>query len=74
MDYLAQTAGLLAKLFPSLLAGFLITIGVAAVAIPMALALGLALLPARMSNIALVEFRPAEQRNSLEIALGGWRD
>ena len=54
MDYLAQTAGLLAKLFPSLLAGFLITIGVAAVAIPMALALGLALLPARMSNHALV--------------------
>jgi polar amino acid transport system permease protein len=54
MDYLAQTAVLLAKLFPSLLAGFLITIGVAAVAIPMALALGLALLPGRMSDLAIV--------------------
>jgi His/Glu/Gln/Arg/opine family amino acid ABC transporter permease subunit len=54
MDYLAQTAVLLAKLFPSLFAGFLITIGVAAVAIPMTLALGLALLPGRMSNLALV--------------------
>lgn len=54
MDSLAQTAILLTKLFPSLLAGFLITLGVAAVAVPMALALGILLLPARMSALAPV--------------------
>lgn len=48
MDYLAQTAVLATRLFPSLMAGFAITIMVAAAAIPIALLLGLALLPLRL--------------------------
>jgi His/Glu/Gln/Arg/opine family amino acid ABC transporter permease subunit len=54
MDYLAQTAMLLLKVLPNLLAGFLITVAVAALAIPIALSLGLLLLAARMWGAAFV--------------------
>ena len=48
MDYLAQTAVLLSGLFPKLLAGFLVTLAVAAAAAPLALLFGLLLLAPRM--------------------------
>ena len=54
MDYLAQTAQLLIRLYPDLLAGFFITTGVAACAMPLALLLGLALVVPRMSAHAVV--------------------
>jgi His/Glu/Gln/Arg/opine family amino acid ABC transporter permease subunit len=54
MDYLAQTAILLWSLFPNLLAGFLVTLGVAGAAIPLALALGLLLLAPRMAKSRFV--------------------
>lgn len=50
MDYLAQTALLLWGLLPKLVAGFLVTLGVAGAAIPLALALGLLLLAPRMAR------------------------
>jgi His/Glu/Gln/Arg/opine family amino acid ABC transporter permease subunit len=50
MDYAAQTAFFLIREFPHLLAGFLVTLGVAAAAIPLALALGLMLLAPRMAR------------------------
>jgi polar amino acid transport system permease protein len=50
MDYAAQTAHFLIREFPQLLAGFLITIGVASAAIPLALLLGLLLLAPRMAK------------------------
>ncbi len=50
MDYAAQTAVFLLAQFPKLLAGFLITVGIAAAAIPLALALGLALLAPRLAK------------------------
>ncbi|HZI83817.1 MAG TPA: amino acid ABC transporter permease [Casimicrobiaceae bacterium] len=50
MDYAAQTAVFLLAQFPKLLAGFLITVGISAAAIPLALALGLALLAPRMAK------------------------
>src|SRR5437016_7346747 len=50
MDYLAQVAVLLAGLFPKLVAGFLVTLGVAAAAIPLALVFGLLLLVPRMEK------------------------
>jgi polar amino acid transport system permease protein len=54
MDYLAQTAVLFSNLFPKLLAGFLVTLTVAAAAMPLALAFGLLLLLPRMERSALV--------------------
>jgi His/Glu/Gln/Arg/opine family amino acid ABC transporter permease subunit len=54
MDYAAQTAHLLIREFPHLFAGFLITIGVAGAATPIALALGLLLVPLRMTKIRVV--------------------
>ncbi len=54
MDYAAQTAVFLIGQFPKLLAGFLITVGISAAAIPLALALGLALLAPRMTKNRLV--------------------
>jgi His/Glu/Gln/Arg/opine family amino acid ABC transporter permease subunit len=54
MDYLAQTAVLLTGLFPKLLAGFLVTLAVAAAAAPLALLFGLALLAPRMDARAWV--------------------
>lgn len=54
MDYLAQTAQLLIRLYPDLLAGFFITAGVAACAMPLALLLGLALVVPRMSARAAI--------------------
>lgn len=54
MDYAAQTAFFLIREFPQLLAGFLITLGVAAAAVPLALALGLLLLAPRMAKNRLV--------------------
>ena len=50
MDYAAQTAHLLIREFPHLFAGFLITVGVAAAAAPLALALGLLLVAPRMTK------------------------
>src|SRR5689334_23949151 len=50
MDYAAQTAVFLLAQFPKLLAGFLITVGISTAAIPLALALGLALLAPRMAK------------------------
>lgn len=50
MDYAAQTALFLIAQFPKLFAGFLITLGIAAAAIPLALVLGLLLLAPRMSR------------------------
>jgi His/Glu/Gln/Arg/opine family amino acid ABC transporter permease subunit len=54
MDYLAQTVVLLTGLFPKLVAGFLITLGVAAAAIPLALLFGLLLLLPRMERSAVL--------------------
>jgi len=54
MDYAAQTAVFLLAQFPKLLAGFLITVAISATAIPLALALGLALLAPRTAKSALV--------------------
>jgi polar amino acid transport system permease protein len=54
MDYLAQTAVLFSNLFPKLLAGFLVTLTVAAAAMPLALVFGLLLLLPRMERSALV--------------------
>ena len=54
MDYLAQTAVLLSGLFPKLLAGFLVTLAVAAAAAPLALLFGLLLLAPRMDPRAWV--------------------
>jgi His/Glu/Gln/Arg/opine family amino acid ABC transporter permease subunit len=54
MDDLAQTATLLQQLLPSLLSGFLITLEVTAAAIPLALVLGVLLVPARMSTTRLI--------------------
>ena len=54
MDYFAQTAVLLANLLPKLVAGFLITLGVAVAAIPLALALGLLLVAPRMARSRLL--------------------
>jgi His/Glu/Gln/Arg/opine family amino acid ABC transporter permease subunit len=54
MDYGAQTALFLIAQFPKLLAGFLITVGIAAAAIPLALALGLLLLAPRMAKSRLL--------------------
>jgi His/Glu/Gln/Arg/opine family amino acid ABC transporter permease subunit len=54
MDYLAQTAVLLSGLFPKLLAGFLVTLAVAAAAAPLALLFGLLLLAPRMDARAWV--------------------
>jgi polar amino acid transport system permease protein len=50
MDYAAQTALFLIAQFPKLFAGFLITLGIAAAAIPLALVLGLLLLAPRMAR------------------------
>jgi His/Glu/Gln/Arg/opine family amino acid ABC transporter permease subunit len=47
-DYLAQTAVLLSGLLPSLVSGFLVTLAVAATAMPLALVFGLVLLAPRM--------------------------
>jgi His/Glu/Gln/Arg/opine family amino acid ABC transporter permease subunit len=48
VDYLSQTAVLLIGLWPALLAGFLVTLAVAAAAMPLALLTGLLLLAPRM--------------------------
>ena len=53
-DYFAQTAVLLAGLWPKLVAGFLITVGIAAAATPLALLFGLALLAPRMDRRAFI--------------------
>jgi polar amino acid transport system permease protein len=50
MDYVAQTVLFLIAQFPKLLAGFLITAGISAAAIPLALGLGLLLLAPRMAK------------------------
>ena len=49
-DYFAQTAVLLASLWPKLVAGFLITVEIAAAATPLALLFGLVLLAPRMDR------------------------
>ena len=54
MDYAAQTALFLIAQFPKLLAGFFITVGISAAAIPLALALGLLLLAPRMAKNRLI--------------------
>jgi len=56
MDYLAQTSVLLTALFPKLLAGFLVTLAVAATAMPIALAFGLLLLAPRMERSTFFRF------------------
>jgi His/Glu/Gln/Arg/opine family amino acid ABC transporter permease subunit len=53
-DYLAQTAVLLAGLWPKLVAGFLITVEIAAAATPLALVFGLLLLAPRMDRRAFI--------------------
>jgi His/Glu/Gln/Arg/opine family amino acid ABC transporter permease subunit len=53
-DYLAQTAVLLAGLWPKLVAGFLITLEIAAAATPLALLFGLLLLAPRMDRRAFI--------------------
>jgi His/Glu/Gln/Arg/opine family amino acid ABC transporter permease subunit len=53
-DYFAQTAVLLAALWPKLVAGFLITVGIAAAAAPLALLFGLMLLAPRMDRRAFI--------------------
>jgi His/Glu/Gln/Arg/opine family amino acid ABC transporter permease subunit len=50
MDYLATTYILLIGLFPKLLAGFTVTLGVAVAAVPLALAFGLLLVLATMGR------------------------
>src|SRR5262245_1148722 len=54
MDYLAETVVLLTGLFPKRLAGVVVTLGVAAAAIPLALAFGVLLLLPRMERSALL--------------------
>ena len=54
MDYLAETALLLTRLLPGLLSGFLVTLAVAVAAIPLALGLGLLLVPPRLSSRSLL--------------------
>jgi His/Glu/Gln/Arg/opine family amino acid ABC transporter permease subunit len=54
MDYAAQTAILLKALFPKLLEGFTITLGVAIASMALALALGLLLLAPRMAKSGLI--------------------
>ena len=54
MDYAAQTFFFLLAQFPKLLAGFLITVGISAAAIPLALGLGLLLLAPRMAKNRLI--------------------
>jgi len=54
MDYAAQTAHLLIREFPQLIAGFLVTIGVASAAIPLALILGLLLVVPRMAKSSAI--------------------
>ena len=54
MDHAAQIAIFLLAQFPKLLAGFLITLGIGATAVPLALALGLVLLAPRMSRNRIV--------------------
>jgi His/Glu/Gln/Arg/opine family amino acid ABC transporter permease subunit len=54
MDYLAQTAVLLIGIFPRLVAGFLVTLGIAAAAMPLAALFGLLLLAPRMDPRPLV--------------------
>ena len=49
-DYFAQTAVLLASLWPKLVAGFLITVEIAAAATPLALLFGLVLLAPRLDR------------------------
>jgi His/Glu/Gln/Arg/opine family amino acid ABC transporter permease subunit len=53
-DYFAQTAVLLAGLWPKLVAGFLITVEIAAAAAPLALLFGLLLLAPRMHPRAYI--------------------
>jgi His/Glu/Gln/Arg/opine family amino acid ABC transporter permease subunit len=53
-DYLAQTAVLFAGLWPKLVAGFLITVEIAAAAAPLALVFGLVLLAPRMDARAFI--------------------
>lgn len=48
MDFFAQTAALMMRLYPSLISGFAITIAVGLTAMPLALLGGLVLLPLRM--------------------------
>jgi len=48
MDFFAQTAALLMRLYPSLISGFAITIAVALIAMPLSLLGGLVLLPLRL--------------------------
>lgn len=59
MDFLAQSASLLIMLFPSLVSGFLVTVGVAAAAMPLALLIGLLLVGPRMSGKAVLAFPAA---------------
>ena len=54
MDYAAQVAVFLLGQLPKLLAGFAVTLGVAAAAIPLALSLGLMLLAPRLSTNRLL--------------------
>ncbi len=54
MDYAAQTAVFLIAQFPKLVAGFAITVAIAAAAVPLALLLGLVLLAPRMSKQPLL--------------------
>ena len=54
MDYLAQILVLLTGLFPKLVAGFVITIGVALTAIPLALAFGLLLFLPRLGGSTVI--------------------
>jgi polar amino acid transport system permease protein len=54
MDYLAQTLHLLEALFPKLLAGFYVTLGVALASMALALALSLLLLGPRLARSPLL--------------------
>jgi polar amino acid transport system permease protein len=54
MDYLAQTAVLLTALLPKLFAGFVVTLMIAAAAMPIALVVGLLLLVPRMEKSAFL--------------------
>jgi polar amino acid transport system permease protein len=54
MDYLAQTAVLLIGIFPKFVAGFLVTLAIAAAAMPLAAAFGLVLLVPRIDARAIL--------------------
>jgi His/Glu/Gln/Arg/opine family amino acid ABC transporter permease subunit len=54
MDYVAQTVVLMTGLLPKLVAGFGITLAIAAAAMPLALVLGLLLLLPRLENSAVL--------------------